>query len=75
MTVPLAECNVTLPTTGNANLKTVSYKTNSGKVEVKSLYKNMTYGATGGTCGEPGANGEYSGNSEVELVSGTLEWK
>jgi hypothetical protein len=75
MVVPLAGCEVTLPTTGNANLKTVSYKTNSGKVEVKSLYKNMTYGATGGTCGEPGANGEYSGNSEVELVSGTLEWK
>jgi hypothetical protein len=75
MEVPLAECNVTLPTAGNGALKTVSYKNNTGKVEVKSLYKNMTYGATGGTCGEPGINGEYAGNSEVELVSGTLEWK
>ncbi len=73
--VPLAECNVTLPTTGNSNLKTVTYKNNTGKVEIKSLYKSMTYGATGGTCGEPGNNGEYNGNSEVELVGGTLEWK
>ena len=75
MELPLAECEVTLPTIGNANLKTVTYKNNAGKVEIKSLYKNMTYGATGGSCGEPGANGEYSGNSEVELVGGTLEWK
>ena len=75
MEVPLAECNVTLPTTGNSNLKSVTYKNNSGKVEVKSLYKSMTYGATGGSCGEPGTNGEYTGNSEVELVGGTLEWK
>lgn len=73
--VPLAECNVTLPTAGNSNLKTVTYKNNAGKVEVKSLYKSMTYGATGGVCGEPGTNGEYNGNSEVELVGGTLEWK
>jgi len=75
MEVPLGECSVTLPTTGNGALKTVSYKNNSGKVEVKSTYKSMTYGANGGLCGEPGMNGEYNGNSEVELVSGTLEWK
>lgn len=73
--VPLGGCEVTLPTTGNSNLKSVTYKNNTGKVEVKSLYKSMTYGATGGVCGEPGTNGEYNGNSEVELVGGTLEWK
>lgn len=76
MEVPLAGCEVTLPTAGNGALKTVSYKNLAGgKVEVKSLLKNMTYGATGGTCGEPGKNGEYNGNAEVELTGGTIEWK
>lgn len=76
MEVVLAGCEVTLPTTGNGSLKAATYKNLAGgKLEVKSLLKNMTYGATGGSCGEPGKNGEYSGNAEVELPSGTLEWK
>jgi len=76
MTIPLGECEITLPTTGNSNLKTVSYKNLAGgKLEIKSVLKGMTYGATGGLCGEPGKNGAFNGPSEVELPSGTLEWK
>lgn len=76
MEVPLAGCEVTLPTTGNGALKAATYKNLAGgKLEVKSLLKSMTYGATGGSCGEPGKNGEYTGNAEVELPGGTLEWK
>jgi hypothetical protein len=76
MEVPLGECELTFPTTGNSGLKTVTYKNlTGGKLEIKALLKGMTYGATGGVCGEPGANGAFNGNSEVELPSGTLEWK
>jgi hypothetical protein len=76
MEVPLAACEVTIPTTGNSALKSATYKNlTGGKVEVKSLLKSMTYGTTGGSCGEPGKNGEYNGNAEVELAGGTLEWK
>lgn len=74
--VPLAECEITLPTTGNANMKTVTYKNlEGGKLEIKSLFKGMTYGATGGSCGEPGTNGAFNGASVVELPKGTVEWK
>jgi hypothetical protein len=76
LTVPLAECEITFPTAGNSNLKAATYKNlTGGKLEIKALLEKMSYGATGGVCGEPGANGAFSGNSEVELPSGTLEWK
>jgi hypothetical protein len=76
MEVPLAGCEITFPTAGNSNMKTVTYKNLAGgKLEIKSLFKGMTYGATGGGCGEPGKNGAFNGASEVELPSGTLEWK
>lgn len=76
MEIPLGGCEITLPTTGNANLKTVTYKNLAGgKLEIKSLLKGMTYGATGGVCGEPGTNGAFNGSSEVELPKGTVEWK
>jgi hypothetical protein len=76
MEIPLGECEMTFPTTGNSNLKTVTYKNlTGGKLEIKPVLKKMTYGSTGGLCGEPGANGAFAGGSEVELPSGTLEWK
>jgi len=76
MEVPLAACEITLPTTGNSNLKTVTYKNLAeGKLEIKSLFKGMTYGSTGGSCGEPGMNGGFNGSSEVALPEGTVEWK
>jgi hypothetical protein len=76
MEVPLAACEITLPTTGNNNLKAVTYKNlPEGKLEIKSLLKGMTYGSTGGSCGEPGMNGAFNGASEVELPKGTVEWK
>jgi len=76
MEVPLAECEITLPVAGNNNLKAVTYKNLAGgKLEIKSVFKGMTYGATGGSCGEPGTNGAFNGGSEVELPKGTLEWK
>jgi hypothetical protein len=76
MEVPLAGCEITLPTTGNGNMKTVTYKNlPEGKLEIKSLFKGMTYGSTGGSCGEPGMNGAFNGSSEVELPKGTVEWK
>ncbi len=76
MEVPLAECEITIPVAGNANLKTVTYKNLAGgKLEIKSTLKGMTYGATGGSCGEPGTNGAFNGASEIELPKGTLEWK
>ncbi len=76
MELPLAECQITFPTTGNSGLKTVTYKNlTGGKLELKSLLKGMTYNSTGGTCGESGTNGAFNGSSEVELPSGTLEWK
>ncbi len=74
--VPLAECEITLPTTSNSNLKVVMYKNLAGgKLEIKSVLKPLNYGTTGGTCGASGKNGAYAGNNEVELPGGTLEWK
>jgi hypothetical protein len=76
MEVPLGECELTLPVAGNSKLKTVTYKNlTGGKLEIKSALKSMTYGATGGLCGEPGTNGMYNGSSEVVLAGGTVEWK
>lgn len=76
MEVPLAGCETTLPVTGNSNLETVTYKNLAGgKLEIKSQFKAMTYGTTGGSCGTPGKNGMFQGASEVGLSEGTVEWK
>lgn len=63
------------PSTKNTNLKTVTFTNNGGKLKVDAAVENITYTSTGGLCGKSGENGSYSGESEEELVGGTLEWK
>lgn len=67
-------CEVVVEPTKNSNLKTVEYSNNGGKLKVKSTVKGITYHSTGGLCGSSGENGEFTGESEEELVGGTLEF-
>jgi hypothetical protein len=70
-------CTVTVGPTGNSGLKSVTYENKSGKVNLKSNVGGITYSASSGCAGgeKTGTAGEYVGNEETELVSGTLEWK
>jgi hypothetical protein len=75
--LPLPECKITINPTKNKELKKVTYK-NSAPVkttEAKALVRGITYTSSGGMCGTSGENGEYAGNSKIELVGGTIEWK
>jgi hypothetical protein len=75
--LPLAGCKITINPTKNKELKKVTYKNSAPvkTVEVKAVAKGITYTSSGGMCGTSGENGEYGGNSKVELVGGTIEWK
>jgi hypothetical protein len=75
--LPIPECKVTIEATKNKERKKVTYKNSAPvkTVEAKALVKGITYTSSGGACGTSGENGEYSGNSKLELVGGTIEWK
>jgi hypothetical protein len=75
--LPLAGCTVTFNIAKNSELKKVTYKNSAPvkTVEVKAAVKGITYKSSGGQCGTSGENGEYIGNTKVELVGGTIEWK
>lgn len=75
--VPLGGCKVTIPSTKNKELKKVTYKNSEPvkTIEAKALVKGITYTSSGGLCGTSGENGEYAGNSKLELAGGTIEWK
>jgi hypothetical protein len=77
ITIPSAGCKIEVNSAGNSELKSVSYANLAGgKLEIKATVKGITYKGTGGLCGnKEEKNGEYTGNEEVGLEAGTIEWK
>jgi hypothetical protein len=77
--VPEAGCHVTLSTTGNEKLSTITYANKGTKeLEVTAAAKNIHYEASGGPCGAEEAketNGEYSGKSVVKVKEGSIQFK
>jgi hypothetical protein len=73
ITVKTSLCTITVKPQEDTG---VTYANLAGKLEVKAAVKNIVY-STSGLCGtktnEKG--GEYSGNSEAEVVGGTIEVK
>lgn len=71
----LGSCTVITP--AQKERKSVTYTNNAGKLKVKAEVKELEWESSGGVCGSKGKHtgAEYSGEAEVELPGGTLEWK
>jgi hypothetical protein len=66
--VPLGGCTQTVPA---QTVSSVSFSGNSeGNLVESSAVTGIEYETSGGLCGEPGSDGTYVGDNEVELVKG-----
>jgi hypothetical protein len=73
VTISTALCLIQVPV--QSGLKEAKYANNGGKIKITAVVKGIKY-KTSGFCGTKfEVNGEYTGESEAEVVSGMLEVK
>lgn len=68
--LPLAACSISLPP---QNLFKESYDNSAGKVIDLSALTGVKSIGSGGLCGGANTTGTWTGNSEIELVGGTIK--
>lgn len=76
-TVKLPSLGCTVTTPAQKERKTVTFENNKPKLKVKLALKELEWESSGGFCGSKGKHtgAEYTGEVEVELPGGELEWK
>lgn len=71
ITIPVASCHITVKP---QDRKAVLYK-NSGKhIVIEPHVSGIVSEGSGGACGTSSKTGTFTGNTEVEAASGTIEW-
>lgn len=76
-TVKLPSLGCTVTTPAQKERKAVTFENKKPKLKVKLALKELEYESSGGLCGSAGKHtgAEYTGEVEVELPGGELEWK
>jgi hypothetical protein len=75
ISIKATACQVTVPTAGNENLKSVGYKQSGTEVVIEPNVTGITSEGTGTACTyAKESKGTYTGNSSVSVAGGTVSW-
>ncbi|HEU4737640.1 MAG TPA: hypothetical protein VFS54_01020 [Solirubrobacterales bacterium] len=68
VTTFLGTCHITVPA---QSVGSVAYSNNAGKVKITPNVSKITYHSSGFPCGASGADGTYTGFTEIGVTGGT----